>query len=173
FFSMSQTSFLVPGDIALGPATVRIVSLSRILISAAVSIRRVSPGLLSANSNGRGPAAAQIIRVHPDGSQEPAEPTAAYNPSTREWIPVAIEPASGGDDLLLVLYGTGVRRHSAPVLVTINGLSVSASYAGPDTANPGIDQIRVLLPRSLQQGTTDVLITVEGTSSNSVTLSFR
>src|SRR5205807_9391579 len=116
----------------------------------------VAPGLFTAAANGKGPAAAQIIRVHADGSQTVENASAT---------PINL----GSDTVYLVLYGTGIRNRSstAGVTCTINGLKLPVTYAGPQPQFPGLDQVDVLLPAALKgAGTVEVSISVDGQASN-------
>ena len=128
-----------------------------------VTIGSVAPGLFTAAANGKGLAAAQIIRVHADGTQT------VENVST---APIDI----GSDSLYLVLYATGIRNRSAAgnVTCTINGLNLPVSYAGAQPQFPGLDQADVLLPATLKAaGQVNVALMVDGQVSNTVSLTFQ
>jgi uncharacterized protein (TIGR03437 family) len=60
-------------------------------------------------------------------------------------------------------------------VLTIDGVAVPITYAGPQGEFPGLDQINAgPLPRSLQgRGVVDAIFTVNGKTSNRVTLLFR
>jgi uncharacterized protein (TIGR03437 family) len=119
-------------------------------------------------------ASAQIIRVHSDGSQGPPENTAIYDSTNQIWAAVPIDRSSPGDELYLVLYATGIRNHSMPVMVTVNGQLLASLYAGMQPAYPGLDQVNVLLPASVQEaGTAKIELTTDGIVSNTVTLVFQ
>lgn len=159
YVTPGQIGWVVPPNTATGTATVRIASPDGPVFTAAVTIDRVAPGLFSADSTGAGPAAALAQRVRADGSQstEPITGGIDFGPST--------------DQVYLVLYGTGMR---GPATVTIGGLDLQPAFAGAQGGYPGLDQVNVLLPRTLAgRGTTTVAVTVEGVASNSVTVSLR
>jgi uncharacterized protein (TIGR03437 family) len=140
-------------------------------MSAAVRIGSVSPGIFAAAANGQGVAAAQILRVHRDGSQSPPENVAAYDPAGKTWYAVPVDRSSPDDELYLVLYATGIRNHSAPVTVTINGQVCASEYAGPHPTYPGLDQVNVHLPAgAFDAGTATVQFTADGIASNTVTI---
>ena len=132
-------------------------------ISAPILVAAVAPGLFAADSSGHGPAAAQLIRVHADGSQEP--PQSISGP---------IERAGPSDTLYVVLYGTGIRHFAKPPSATLGGQPVEVVYAGPQDSFPGLDQVNIRLPAA-QPGpdTLAFTLTVDGVDSNTVTLSFR
>lgn len=173
YLSPGQLSYLMPSDMPPGPVTLRIASPPAALVSAVIRVAAVSPGLFAANANGEGPASAQIIRVHPDGTQDAPEDTAAYDAAAKTWTSIPIAPAANGDDLYLVLYATGMRHHSTPATVTANGQSLSALYAGRQPTFFGLDQVNALLPPALQRGRLDLSIAADGSTSNTVTLVFQ
>jgi uncharacterized protein (TIGR03437 family) len=163
----------VPSDITQGPAGIRIAPSEGAAISAVIRIGPVTPGLFAANSNGEGAAAAQIVRAHANGSQDPPQATATYDAARQAWIPVPIESASEGDEIYLVLYGTGIRNHSASVKLRIDGQEVPVLYAGPQSEFPGLDQVNVLLPSDPRSGPAQISVAVDGMSSNVLTLFFK
>jgi uncharacterized protein (TIGR03437 family) len=174
YVSPVQITFLVPPDAALGPATLRIETPGGAAVSAAIRIGPISPGVFTANAKGQGVASAQIIRVHSDGSQGPPENTAIYDSINQVWTAVPIHRSSPGDELYLVLYATGIRNHSMPVMVAVNGQLLASPYAGMQPAYPGLDQVNVLLPASVQEvGTAKIELTTDGIVSNTVTLVFQ
>jgi uncharacterized protein (TIGR03437 family) len=73
----------------------------------------------------------------------------------------------------LTLYGTGFRNRSslANVQVTVNGVSVPVQYAGAQPSFPGLDQVNISLPAALSgAGIANVVLTVDGQASNTVTV---
>jgi uncharacterized protein (TIGR03437 family) len=171
YVSPAQLSFLVPADTPPGPATLQIATAGGAAISAGVTIASVSPGLFTANSSGKGVAAAQIIRAHADGTQEAPQVVAMYDLATQTWAPSPIDMSSPTDSLYLVLYGTGIQNGASSAVVTMQGQNLTPLYAGPQGTYPGLDQINVLLPGSLKgAGLVSLAVTVLGQSSNTVTL---
>ena len=168
--SPGQVNFVIPTGTAPGTAVVTLTSTSvtaggvmGVVIPIQINIASVAPGLFTAGANGKGLAAAQIIRVLADGTQTVENVSAA---------PINI----GSDTLYLVLYGTGIRNRKPNGIVTctINGQSLPAAYAGPQSQFPGLDQVDVLLPSSLKgAGQVNVTLTVDGEVSNTATLTFQ
>ena len=159
--SPTQINLVIPTGTVPGTALVNVTGSTAIPIQ--VTIGAVAPGLFSADATGKGLAAAQIVRVHSDGSQTLEAVSSA---------PIAF----AGDTLYLVLYGTGVRSRSslANVAARVGNLSLTPAYAGPQGQFPGLDQIDVALPASLQgAGRVNVSLTVDGQTSNTVTLNFQ
>jgi uncharacterized protein (TIGR03437 family) len=78
--------------------------------------------------------------------------------------------------VFLVLFGTGLRHYSAlsGITVTIGGVAGEVSFAGPQPTFSGLDQMNVLLPRSLAgRGEVDVALTVDGVAANSVRIRMK
>ena len=57
---------------------------------------------------------------------------------------------------------------------TVGGQNSTLLYLGPQSQYPGLDQANVLLPRTLAgSGTVPVVISVDGTATNAVTVGIR
>jgi hypothetical protein len=147
-----------------------------LLISAGmVQISPVAPGLFSANHDGEGVASAHVYRVKPDGSRG-YEPVARFDSDQKRFVPTPIDLGPESDQVYLLLYGTGVRGLSSPAAaqVWIGGTEAQVTYAGAQGDFEGLDQVNVVLPRSLEgRGEVDVLLTVDGHVANPVTISVR
>jgi uncharacterized protein (TIGR03437 family) len=77
----------------------------------------------------------------------------------------------------LILYATGLRNRSslANVQCSIGGASVPLEYAGPEGSGaPGLDQVNVRLTPALKGlGVANLVLTVDGVSSNAVSVDIR
>jgi len=173
YVSPSQINFVIPDGTASGPATFTING-GPAPLSATATIQTVAPRLFSANGSGTGVAAASAIL------------TQVPNPQLQSPIPVFQCTSSGcvsvpivlGIDtpIYLTLYGTGIRNRSslANVNVTINGTSVPVLYAGPQPGYAGLDQVNVSLTLNLRgSGESNVVLTVDGQVSNTVTVNIQ
>ena len=81
-----------------------------------------------------------------------------------------------GDQLFLLLYGTGIRNRSAlnQVTASIGGVNAPVSFAGNQGQFPGVDQINVQIPRNLAgRGVVDVVLRVSGVNANTVRIAIR
>ena len=171
--SAAQINFAIPGETALGPATVTVTSAAGITFSLAIPITLTAPGLFAANGGGQGVAAAQLVRVGPDGSQS-TESVAVFDSSRKEWVAAPIDMGAGS--LYLVLFGTGIRHRAdnAEVTCRINGQTAAVVYSGPQPSFTGLDQVNVRLPDSLRgSGEVEIVVAVDGQTSNAVTVAFR
>lgn len=170
YASPSQINFLLPAETAPGPAQFLVASGSATQAFTA-NVSSVAPALFSMNGAGNGVAAATAIL------------TQVANPALQSTLPVFQCNASGCTAVPIVLgidtpiyvtfYGTGIRNRSslADVSMTIHGEKVPVLYAGPTPNFSGLDQVNVVLPLDLRgSGISDVVLTVDGQSSNAVTI---
>jgi len=168
--SPAQINYYVPANTALGAGTLTVQSMSG-NATGPVLVSNVSPGIFTFNGSGTGVPAAQVLTYTPGGQVTNVSP-AQSGSSTFAPNPIAI----GANQVYIVLYGTGIRRHSLnPVFATINSISVPVPYAGAQSQYPGLDQVNVgPLPTSLTSaGTTNLILTVDGVPANSVQLAIQ
>ena len=127
------------------------------------------------NQNGAGLAAAEIQRVA--GQVQTFEPTAQFTGGS--WVAIPIDWKNQTDDLYLILYGTGIRNVSALTNVSLKignttFTTLPALYAGSQNFFVGVDQVNVLLPRTLVgSGLVDAVLTVDGKAANTIKLNFK
>ncbi len=177
FVSPGQVNFQVPPGTTNGAATVTITSGDSSRSTGVVTIAAVSPGLVAANADGQGVAAAVALRVRADGSSL-YEPIARYdatlNPPRFVSVPLDLGPSA--DTVFLILYGTGIRSRGSLTAVTasIGGTAAQVDYAGPAPDFVGLDQLNVRLPRSLiGRGEIDIALTVDGVTANTVRVNIK
>ena len=171
--SAGQINYLVPATLATGAATVK-VSTGSSSYTGTLQIANIAPAIFTADSSGSGPPAAQVVRSSGGvNSFDPAPFTLGTNGAPATPAPIKLSPAN--DRLYLMLYGTGIQRHTAPVTATVGGVSVPVTYAGAQGTLAGLDQINIgPLPSSLAgQSSVNLVITVDGTMTNAATLSFQ
>jgi len=82
-------------------------------------------------------------------------------------IPVPIDLSAAAGQAYLVLFGTGI-RNSTPARAELNGNDYGVSYAGPQGAVAGLDQINLPLPIGLTSGYTNILFTQGNLAANPV-----
>lgn len=182
--SGGQINYLVPSNLTTGPATVS-VSTAGSSYTGTLQIANVAPAIFTADSSGSGPPAAQVVRVSNGVSSfDPAPFVPGVNGTPAKPSSINLSPST--DRVYLVLYGTGLQRHTGPVTATITGLSaegipslqqisVPVLYAGAQGTLAGLDQINIgPLPQSLVgQRSVNLFFTVDGIMTNTVTLSFQ
>ena len=169
YVSPSQINFQVPAGSASGTAQIQVGDLT-----STVRIQDVAPTLFSANSNGSGVAAGSAVRVdNGSGTQTPLEIYTCPVGGPCVAQPIGLDNAS---TVYVTLYGTGLRGHGSAPQVTCNvhGNEVPVSYAGPQPAFVGLDQVNIALPGALAgAGSSDVVLSVNGQVANRVTLSIQ
>ena len=69
YSSSSQINYLIPDGAAVGRATVNVGRAGEATLTGVIEIDNVAPGVFSANSDGKGVAAAQALRVKADGTR--------------------------------------------------------------------------------------------------------
>jgi uncharacterized protein (TIGR03437 family) len=174
YVSPGQINFLMPSGLATGVATFTITEGASSPLTAIGAVGQVAPTLFSLSGNGSGPAAATAIRVNA-GNPTLQFPVTLFDCSSS---PCKALPIDVGIDtpVYLSLYGTGIRNRSSldNVLVTINGISVPALYAGPQPDFPGLDQINVPLTLNLRgSGVANVVLKVDQHQANTVTVDIQ
>jgi uncharacterized protein (TIGR03437 family) len=167
----TQINFVVPAGSAPGRAQVTAgAALGDVLVDA------VAPGLFTANADGKGAPAALALRVKADNSTPSSEPVFRCGATVGSCAPSPIDLGPATDKVYLALFGTGLRNRSRleDVTATIGGATADVLYAGPQPDYPGLDQINILLPRSLAgRGAVVVTVTVAGRAANSVSINVR
>jgi uncharacterized protein (TIGR03437 family) len=170
YVSSTQVNLQIPPGTAAGTANLAVTS----TLGTFTTVIRVAPsagGLFAANANGKGVAAAQLVDVHPDGSQSVAN-VAQPGPDGTTMVAVPVNIVST-DQYFLVLYGTGLRFANS-VTCTINGQAVNVTFAGAQPSFLGLDQVNVAIPPSLKgAGQVNIVLNVDGEASNTVTVTFQ
>lgn len=175
FVSSGQVNYEVPPGVAAGNASVAVSINGAPVAFGTVQITAVAPGLYSANANGQGVAAAVVLRVKGDGSQS-FEAVSGFDQTQNKFVGLPIDLGPSTDQVFLILYGTGIRHRSslASVSTTAGGAAAQVFYAGPQGGFVGLDQINVLLPRSLAgRGNVNIALVVDGQAANIVTVNIK
>jgi uncharacterized protein (TIGR03437 family) len=175
FVSPTQVNYQIPVGTAAGMAYVYATSADGTTSAANVLITQVAPGLFTADSSGSGFAAANVQRVKAGGEQS-FEPVMQFDPARNMVVPVAVDLGAEGEQVYLVLYGTGLRFRTAlsNVKATVGGQATTITYAGPQPQFVGVDQVNVLIPRSAKgAGEVNVALTVDGKAVNVVKMKIK
>ncbi len=175
FVSPGQVNYLVPAGTQNGLATVTVTSGDGTISAGTLNIASVAPGLFAANANGRGVAAAVLLRVKPDNSQS-FEVISRFDTTQNVFVPLPVDLGPATDRVFVLLFGTGIRARSGldAVLVRIGAATAEINYAGPSGDLAGLDQVNALIPRSLSgRGLVDIVLTVDGKAANTVTMQIK
>lgn len=94
--------------------------------------------------------------------------------NTNAIVPLPIDLGPESDQVYVTLYGAGIRAAGTAAVALTVGVSTIVYYAGPQGTFSGLDQVNVLLPRSLA-GRSDVVVALsaQGASANSAHLTMK
>jgi uncharacterized protein (TIGR03437 family) len=169
YASPTQINFTPP--VSFGEYAVEVWRGDRVVAVNRVVLNYVAPALFAANSDGQGAAAAVVQRVKADGTQAYESILERGTDGRLAVKPIDLGPE--GERVYLLLFGTGIvgRRQWEPVTAEADGAPLQVAYAGAQGQFVGLDQINVLLPRTLAgKGEVSISISVSGLKSNSVTV---
>jgi uncharacterized protein (TIGR03437 family) len=175
FVSPGQINYLVPSGTAAGNAVVIATNSTGTIGTGQIRVETVAPGLFAANSNGQGVAAAVALRVSANG-QQTYEAIAKFDEPSQRFVTVPLDLGPATDSVYLILFGTGLRFRTGlqNVSVRFGNVDGQVTYAGGQTGLIGLDQVNVLIPRSLiGRGEVDVVLTVDGKTSNTVRVNIK
>ncbi len=100
---------------------------------------------------------------------------ARFDGAQNKYVPSPIDLGAEGDQVVLLLFGTGIRGRSSleKVTVRVGGVDTPVSYAGAQGL-AGLDQINVALPRSLAgRGEVDVILSTDEQIANTVRINIQ
>jgi uncharacterized protein (TIGR03437 family) len=169
FGAANQVNFVIPAGTAPGLAGVAITLPGGGQRRTVVNINAMAPGIFTANMAGEGPFVGQAIYRRPDGSQDLAD-SCLLDPSSGAIDSKAIHLDTPGEEVYLVLYGTGI-RHAGSVTAHVNGVGVPVTYFGEQGTHAGLDQINLgpLPVRLAGAGVVKIGIAGNGQPANTVT----
>lgn len=166
YVSPTQINFAIPAGVGTGTRTITITAQGASTQTASVQIQPAAPALFLLNAAGL--AAASIVSIT-NGVQTYSNVYAIDN-GVLAAAPVSLAP----DAVYLVLYGTGIRGAGGAVTANIQGYDAEVTYAGAQLQFPGLDQVNILLPKSLAgAGTVNVILTAAGIDSNAATITIQ
>lgn len=175
FVSPTQVNFqLAPGTLN-GPAMMTATTGEGEVSIGNLTVTSVAPGLFAANANGQGVPAAVVLRVRPNGSQV-SEPVARFDSMLGRFVPLPLDLGPAGDQVFLLLFGTGIRFRSAlsAVSCSVGGMNMETPFAGAQGGFVGLDQINARLDRSLiGKGEVNVILTADGKTSNTLLINIK
>ena len=170
FVSPGQINLLVPAGLAAGPAVFRVFQQGNVIARGSASIEPVAPGLFTANADGKGVPAAIALHAHADGTQD-WDYVFRCGAAAGSCAASTIELGSPSDQVILELFGTGIRGESGGVTAQIGGEAAQVMSASAQGQFDGLDQVNILLPHSLVgRGNVDVLLRVDGKAANTVSI---
>ena len=161
FVSANQINYQIPAGTATGPALVKITNSAGQISSGATIVQSSAPSLFTVDLSGGGTAVALDAVTFTPGP---------FN-ATR----------ANGQPNIIALFGTGLGGDAtdvegnvnAGVQATIDGRSVTLSYAGSVPGLVGLNQFNVVFPAGIASGPHRLAIARNGMASNSVTIAVR
>jgi uncharacterized protein (TIGR03437 family) len=173
YVSPTQINYLIPEETATGTAKISISHPGLATVTELVQITTATPGLFSVQSDGQGFAAADVTRIRGDGSRS-EEKAMQFNAGLNRFEALPIDLGPETDRVFLILYGTGWRVRNASATAQIGGVAASVEYFGTQGAFVGLDQVNVLLPRSLiGRGEVEVRLNLQGQAANPLKISIK
>jgi hypothetical protein len=168
FASDGQINLVIPPGTAAGFATVTITTRGGAAQATAIIVGDAAPGIFTANMNGQGVYAGQVVYGNPDGSQTVVSP-AVWDVATSQYVANPISLGEAGEQVYLVLFGSGL-RHASKLTASANEVALPVAYFGAQAQFPGLDQVNLEVPASLAgAGLVNLTITVDGAAANMVT----
>jgi len=117
FVSPSQVNYLMPEGVANGAASVTITSDDGSLATGAINIAIPAPGLFTANADGQGVPAGLALRIRADGLR--SFETIAQLDGQNRFVPAPIDLVQQGEQVYLILFGTGLGISGAQLTTTV------------------------------------------------------
>jgi uncharacterized protein (TIGR03437 family) len=173
YASPTQVNLEVPAGTASGLASISVISGDQVS-SGSFRIAATSPGLFTANQTGNGVAAAVGVLV--SGGNQVSAPAFNCGTAPGSCIPVPLNLGEPADQMVLELFGTGIRGRSsvAKVTCTVGGVPATVLYAGAQGQFQGLDQVNIAVPRSLSgAGQVSVNLIVDGQPANAVLIAIQ
>jgi uncharacterized protein (TIGR03437 family) len=141
--------------------------------SGSAQIDAIGPGLYSVDGSGTGVAAANAALYLANGNVVPQN---VYLCNGAGCASSPLDSGQPGDQLIVSLYGTGIRNNSglSHAFASIGAVRATILYAGPQGQFPGLDQINVMVPPALAgAGEVPVVVTLDGQTANPVTINVK
>ena len=161
YASPAQINYQVPATVGFGTYKIEVVKNDGFVVArGSLNVNTVWPGIFSTTQNGRGLAAADVLRIKANGDR------------VYESINNPINLSNATDKVFLQLYGTGLRGRSnlSKVKAFLGGTSLVVEYVGSQNFFVGLDQLNVQIPGSLagRNRTLDLVVYVDGWNANTV-----
>ena len=173
--SDTRIEVTAPADLEPGTSVPVTVTSRTGLFQGSAAVAAISPGIFSANRDGKGVAQAFLLRRDSD---DVTTLTPIYECADEgACIAVPVDLGDEGDQLSLLIRATGIRNRRGldSVTVDMNGVLAEVLSVEPVDSFSGVDQVIVTLPRSLGDAggkirEVTIRVTVDGQAANPVTM---
>lgn len=175
FVSPTQINYQIPPDTALGDAYVTIYRSSEPISVGTTLISKIGAGFFSADSTGKGLAAAVVVRVKADGTTS-YEAVARFDETEKRFVAIPIDLGAETDQVFLALFGVGWRHLDLGYLPSakIGDVDAPVVFAGAQPMFVGLDQMNLRAPRSLAgRGEVEVVATIGLKKTNIVKVDIK
>ena len=175
YYTAGQVNYVVPDVAETGRATVTVAAANGVTAAGTIEISDVAPAIFTANSDGKGAAAAYVTLYGP-GNATASTLVFQCGTAAGSCVSKPVDIGATGQLAYLNLYGTGLRGRSTMdrVTCTIGGVAATVSYVGAQGGFTGLDQVNVLIPASLKKrGEVDVVLSVDGQLANTVKIAIQ
>jgi uncharacterized protein (TIGR03437 family) len=159
FASGSQINYVLPSRTLLGAADIVIVARDGVVSRGKVNVAGSSPAIFTTSGNGAGAPAGVASK---DGQIFDLGLSAADGSPT---------PIDAGH--FVALFGVGLRFPSTSVKVNIGGVELDPLFVGAQGFFEGLDQVNLQIPQTLGKGDVDLVLRLDGKTSNPVRLRIK
>ncbi len=169
YVSPGQVNFQIPSGTRPGTATITFRNGTNGLLTMPIEIQSVAPALYTLDGNVNGIPYGFVFRIRANGTSV-YEQISRFDPALGRVVAIPINLGPSTDQVILGLYGTGIRFRNDLPIATIGGVSCPVTFAGA-TGLMGVDQTNIVLPQSLAgSGAVNVMLTVDGSQANAVSV---
>jgi uncharacterized protein (TIGR03437 family) len=175
YVSATQINFLVPAGIPSGGALITVTGIGGTQSTFNVNVAQVAPSLFTADATGKG-APAAIAQAYGSSGSPKLLPVFVCTGKPVVCTAAPIDLGATNTTVYLELYGTGIRGRSglAGVSAILGGVALKVTYAGAQGTYAGLDQVNLVLDRSLiGQGQQTLQLVVDGVPANSVLVNIK
>ena len=186
FVSSGQINYMIPSGTTVGTKSVVVKNVAGEVARGQIEVSPISPAFFTASQNGSGVPSGYVTRVAAGTFQLTNEQIASF--AGGGVTPLTVERR--GDELYLILFGTGIRyapntntandiqlvgggtllNVAESIEVTIGSRVARVDFAGPQSQYYGLDQLNVLIPAdAVASPTAPVIIKIRDANGNLVT----
>jgi uncharacterized protein (TIGR03437 family) len=186
FVSAGQINYMIPSGTTAGTKSVVVKNAAGEVARGQIEVSPISPAFFTATQNGSGVPAGYVTRVAAGTLQQTNEQIASF--AGGSVTPITVQRR--GDEIYLILFGTGIRyapntntandiplagggtllNVAESVEVTIGSRTARVDFAGAQSQYYGLDQLNVLIPAdAVASPTAPVIIKIRDANGNLVT----
>ncbi|MBM3752608.1 MAG: hypothetical protein FJW38_01355 [Acidobacteria bacterium] len=163
FVGDGQVNVYIPAGVQAGTRTLHVLQDGASIASGEVTVARVAPGMFTVDGVVDGVPAAYAALYSADGG---VRNIPVLDCGSGRCVAAPMSPGGDGETLVVSIFGTGW-RNAARVTALIANTTAEVLFAGAHPVTPGLDQINVVIPKSLaRRGEVEVVLAADGNTSN-------